>query len=128
MAKAGKGPLPDGPTVASSAEAEASPATLAFGTTAQAAGNLTPATVTGFPEYTVAPTPAAAAALRSAAEVEAAAQAAKAPKKPSARASELGIMQQIARRMKKLPSDAARARVAGWFAEEFGAEKGGEPS
>jgi len=48
-------------------------------------------------------------------------------KKAGPRGGELSIMQQIARRMNRLPSDAARARVAGWFAEEFVA-KGGESS
>lgn len=59
--------------------------------------------------------------------VRPAAAPAEAKKKPTARQGELSIMQQIARRMKRLPSDAARARVAGWFAEEYAA-KGGEPS
>lgn len=123
MAKRGESFIPPGPTAAAGAPAEPSPATLAFGTVVQAAGEAAPAFDRDTSGRTSAPAPAAAAAP---APAVAPAGAPPAPKKPSARASELGIMQQIARRMKKLPSDAARARVAGWFAEEFGEKGGGD--
>lgn len=97
MAKKSGGPLPDGQTAAAGEPAEADTANL---TTATAAAEA-PATFTTGVAAATAATPA------------------EAPKKKGDRASELSIMKQIDNRMKRLPSDAARRRVAGWFTEAY---------
>jgi hypothetical protein len=113
MAKSGKSFTPDQP--ATSIGTEPSPEPVPTLRLATDTGAESAATVR------VPEAPGAAAAP--------AAAPAEAPprKKPTPRQSELSIMQQIARRMKRLPSDQARARVAGWFAEEYAA-KGGDGS
>lgn len=142
MAKSGRGLPADGPTLATGAEA--TPATLPFTPPPEPEPPANAATATYHRElpqpaepvrYTPPPSPGpgeVAASLQQEgidrARAAAAQADAKKKKKPEgSRASELSIMQQIARRMKRLASDAARDRVYGWYTEEF-RPKGGEPS
>lgn len=90
MAKKTDGPPPTGPTTAAGAEAEPSPATLAFGTTVQASGQAETAT--------------------------AAASATEAKKKKGTRNIELRLMGYIDRRLRALPVK-ARKRVVDWMKE-----------